>query len=515
MRKKQDGEGSGRNRANILYVTRDKQSGGYIRLGVSDLERKHFCIFIPRGRKEKRGWKTMAEKIKEQNGLLGNPNAIAVKVKREESMGLLKKLEHCVVASRRGRVLLDFEDLEEARRVVSSGNRTMEGVQVGLDFWSPRSGCWTEEEKAKEFGRSGEEVYEIALWWECRPVIRRSSRQADGRCSSEVGGEESSRAEKRVTKGWVSVRLETCIRQEMGRVGRGLFGSNEGRAQYPVLDSIWCSPPFKPNASQRIKRGRWAWEEWSNGIKMKRGGLSPEQARRGGPIFFISRPRPEYLSEEGLTVDGADPGKTHAPEPFVAWETEDLRKLNGVARISETDKALEEESMRAVLKGAMDAGRWEQRKAAVIGRGILEVGAIYDTQTERGMQEDKWEESDLAKFSQFLGFPTEGLEKEILKFLSQIRKRREKIHKRLGTGQRAPDCDCPMKMKILSWNVRGANDSSKRKVIKTFIRNQRVDVICIQETKIQAMSDNIARSIGSGRFLEWKAVNAEGASGGF
>ncbi|RVX13271.1 hypothetical protein CK203_018005 [Vitis vinifera] len=127
----------------------------------------------------------------------------------------------------------------------------------------------------------------------------------------------------------------------------------------------------------------------------------------------------------------------------------------------------------------MDAGRWEQRKVAVIREGgTLEVGAIYDTQTERGMQEDKWEE------------------------------------KRLGTGQRAPDCDCPMKMKILSWNVRGANESSKRKVIKTFLRNQRVDVICIQETKIQAMSDNIARSIGSGRFLEWKAVNAEGASGG-
>jgi len=62
------------------------------------------------------------------------------------------------------------------------------------------------------------------------------------------------------------------------------------------------------------------------------------------------------------------------------------------------------------------------------GRGTVGGGATYDTQTERGMQEDKWEESDLAKFSHFLGFPTEGLEKEILKFLSQIRKRREKIH---------------------------------------------------------------------------------------
>ena len=34
----------------------------------------------------------------------------------------------------------------------------------------------------------------------------------------------------------------------------------------------------------------------------------------------------------------------------------------------------------------------------------------------------------MAKFSLFLGFPTEGLEKEILSFLVKIRKRREKIH---------------------------------------------------------------------------------------
>ena len=71
-----------------------------------------------------------------------------------------------------------------------------------------------------------------------------------------------------------------------------------------------------------------------------------------------------------------------------------------------------------------------------------------------------------------------------------------------------------MKLKILSWNVRGANDSSKRKIIKTFIRNQRVDLICIQETKIQSMLEGIVRSLGFGRFLDWKAMNAEGASGG-
>ena len=45
-----------------------------------------------------------------------------------------------------------------------------------------------------------------------------------------------------------------------------------------------------------------------------------------------------------------------------------------------------------------------------------------------------------------------------------------------------------MKLKILSWNVRGVNDRNKRKVIKTLIKSQKVDMVCLQETKIQDMS---------------------------
>ena len=71
-----------------------------------------------------------------------------------------------------------------------------------------------------------------------------------------------------------------------------------------------------------------------------------------------------------------------------------------------------------------------------------------------------------------------------------------------------------MKLKIIIWNVRGANDSSKRKIIKNYIRNQRVDLMCIQETKIQEMSEGIVRSLGLGRFSDWRARNAEGAAGG-
>ena len=70
-----------------------------------------------------------------------------------------------------------------------------------------------------------------------------------------------------------------------------------------------------------------------------------------------------------------------------------------------------------------------------------------------------------------------------------------------------------MNLKLLSWNVRGVNKSTKRKVIKSVIRKQKVDLFCIQETKIQDMTDRVVRSVGTGRFLDWKALNACGSAG--
>ena len=60
-----------------------------------------------------------------------------------------------------------------------------------------------------------------------------------------------------------------------------------------------------------------------------------------------------------------------------------------------------------------------------------------------------------------------------------------------------------MKIRIISWNVRGANNPEKRKVIKAFLKSQRADVVCIQETKVRAMNRGLVRSLGAGRFLDW------------
>ena len=71
-----------------------------------------------------------------------------------------------------------------------------------------------------------------------------------------------------------------------------------------------------------------------------------------------------------------------------------------------------------------------------------------------------------------------------------------------------------MKIKILSWNVRGVNDPVKRSVIKGFLRSNRVDLVCFQETKVQQMNVGMVRSLGVGRFLNWIALDAEGSAGG-
>ena len=53
-----------------------------------------------------------------------------------------------------------------------------------------------------------------------------------------------------------------------------------------------------------------------------------------------------------------------------------------------------------------------------------------------------------------------------------------------------------MKIRILSWNVREANDRDKRKIIKSVIKSQRVDVVCLQETKIKEMTTGLVHILG-------------------
>ncbi|RVW55173.1 hypothetical protein CK203_066945 [Vitis vinifera] len=107
------------------------------------------------------------------------------------------------------------------------------------------------------------------------------------------------------------------------------------------------------------------------------------------------------------------------------------------------------------------------------------------------MRKRTMEECSLAKFSQFLGFSTEGLEREILNFLTKIRKRREK-----DSQQRTPGEDqIERELKRLECSVIMRRNKQKG--------NQDSGDV-----------GGIVRSLGTGRFIDWRALNAEGAAGG-
>ena len=125
--------------------------------------------------------RSFAEMVKGSNGRGGE--VVRVEVRGEEISGNLCKLEHCLVGSwnsssangvdmerlgwlmarswglqgklglarlEKGRILLEFEYVGEANRVLSSGNWRVGGVELGLERWSPRCGCEEEGGSRKE-----------------------------------------------------------------------------------------------------------------------------------------------------------------------------------------------------------------------------------------------------------------------------------------------------------------------------------------------------------------------------
>ncbi|RVW47792.1 hypothetical protein CK203_091735 [Vitis vinifera] len=570
----------------VYSMTRGtNRAGGFIQLGVSDIEGKRFCIFVPRENQkgkvvEKvamgRSYATMVGKSLSvaswRDGSGGKDDMEKLGQVWAKSWDLKGNLGLAKLNKRKA--LLEFENLEEARRVISSGSCVLEGTQVRLEHWSPRSGCWAEgeerneawvrivglpislwspeilrrvgdacggfitvDEHTKSMGdlqwarilvklrweadracwklKGRKRVTPVSLWWECWPVVRRKCRNEADRHSREVRGEEVSRAGQRVRKDWVSGRLETLQPSDEVTDVQGVgSGQVEISPDLSLTTRTWVSsgpsydredvgcyskgpaPPIAQLPNKGLFCSKACTQQPDQGGKIREGPKSPIVQEVTGLLLKYSAP--SYPPEA---------------ETFVARETEDTRKLQGVIRLTKTDRALEEESMRDLdEEGRADNSMWltvyeacnerikECKELVVIkcssdkGREMGGVGDIDDAQVERSEPEGKWEESGLARFSQFLGFPTEGLEKEILTFLTKIRKRREKIHSK----ELLEKSKFERELKRLECSINYEGGVKQKG----------------SETKLHCMTDSIARSIGFGRFLGWKAVNAEGASGG-
>jgi hypothetical protein len=71
-----------------------------------------------------------------------------------------------------------------------------------------------------------------------------------------------------------------------------------------------------------------------------------------------------------------------------------------------------------------------------------------------------------------------------------------------------------MKHKMVTWNVRGLNEMKKRLRVRRLLRQWKVDIVCLQETKLEMITHELVQSLWSCPYVEWSYVASFGASGG-
>ena len=71
-----------------------------------------------------------------------------------------------------------------------------------------------------------------------------------------------------------------------------------------------------------------------------------------------------------------------------------------------------------------------------------------------------------------------------------------------------------MKLKMVSWNVEGLNDSQKCLVVRNLLREWKCVVVCLQETKLASIDRQLVCSIWGCLYVDWVALDADQTVGG-
>ena len=71
-----------------------------------------------------------------------------------------------------------------------------------------------------------------------------------------------------------------------------------------------------------------------------------------------------------------------------------------------------------------------------------------------------------------------------------------------------------MNLRIVSWNMRGLNEQDKRLRVRNLIRKWKVDIVCLQETKMELINKGTICSLSGGQHVDWLYLGSVGASGG-
>ena len=142
----------------------------------------------------------------------------------------------------KGRVLLELELVEEARRVLLSGNKAVGGVQLDLEWWNPRSGCLEEGEARKEVWVR---ILGLPIWLWVPSVLRRVGDACDG--FLDVDPQTESMEELQ----WARI----LVRSD----GENIPGSMEiGVEEMTYILTLWWEATPSLRQEEGRKRGLWS-----------------------------------------------------------------------------------------------------------------------------------------------------------------------------------------------------------------------------------------------------------------
>ena len=67
---------------------------------------------------------------------------------------------------------------------------------------------------------------------------------------------------------------------------------------------------------------------------------------------------------------------------------------------------------------------------------------------------------------------------------------------------------------IMSWNVRGLNDRARRDAVRTLVDDIRPSIVCLQETKLDVISQYLVFAMLGMSFADFAYLPASNTSGG-
>lgn len=71
-----------------------------------------------------------------------------------------------------------------------------------------------------------------------------------------------------------------------------------------------------------------------------------------------------------------------------------------------------------------------------------------------------------------------------------------------------------MELVLISWNIRGLNNAIAKRSVRELMDLHKVNIMCIQETKIECWSDRISSKVWDEDLYSWIGQGSIGQSGG-